>query len=143
MKESYENFESLLRVKGINKKEFSKYSKIPYNTVVGWKKSGYVPSYAMVLLKNLPSSKNLTVKKLIDAGLPKAIFWNNNLNKEIPKDILIVSTLKRSYNDFTIRNLIEFFGEDSVLASLIKHRDRVSENLIKEVLAYTDNKLAS
>jgi hypothetical protein len=139
MRVEHLQFESMLKAKGINKKEFAKYSHIPYDTVAGWKKSGKVPAYAMVLLQTLPSSNKVTAKQLIDAGLPKAIFWNNNLNKEVPKDIFIVSTLQRAYNDFVIKKFIEFFGEDTVLASLMKYRDKLSDKLINSVLKHTSN----
>jgi len=99
MKIDHHIFESLLHMKNISKKRFSNYSKIPYYTVAGWKKSGKVPAYAMVLLESMSSSKTVTAKQLIDAGMPRAIFWNNNLTKSVPNDIFIVSTLKRSYND--------------------------------------------
>ena len=37
-------FETLLTKNNFKKKEFAQYSKIPYDTVVGWKKKGYVPA---------------------------------------------------------------------------------------------------
>ncbi len=136
-------FESMLHSKGINKKTFSQYAQIPYYTVAGWKKSGKVPAYAMVLLQTLPLPKMVTAKQLIDAGLPRAIFWNNDLTKVVPNDIFIVSTLTRSYNDFVVKKFIEFFGEDTVLAALMKHRDELSDKLIDRVLTYTNNALIS
>ena len=136
-------FESMLHSKGINKKTFSQYAQIPYYTVAGWKKSGKVPTYAMVLLQTLPLPKMVTAKQLIDAGLPRAIFWNNDLTKVVPNDIFIVSTLTRSYNDFVVKKFIEFFGEDTVLAALMKHRDELSDKLIDRVLTYTNNALIS
>ena len=42
-------FEPLLTKNDFKKKEFADYSKIPYETVVGWKKKGYIPPYAMVI----------------------------------------------------------------------------------------------
>jgi len=143
MKVDHSVFASMLNAKNINKKTFSKYAKIPYYTVAGWKKSGKVPAYAMVLLQNLPSPKTVTAKQLIDAGIPRAIFWNNNLNKPVPSDIFIVSTLKRSYNDVIIKHFISFFGEETVLAALMKHRDRLSDKLTHSVLHHTNKTLAS
>ncbi len=143
MKVEHQLFESMLHAKSISKKAFSHYAKIPYYTVAGWKKSGKVPSYAMVLLQNMPSPKTITAKQLIDAGMPRAIFWNNDLSKTVPSDIFIVSTLKRSYNDFVIQKFIAFFGVDVVLAALMKHRDKLSDKLIHSVMNHVDTALAS
>jgi len=134
MKVNNNMFEKMLAVKGVSKKSYAAYAQIPYFTVAGWKKSNRVPAYAMVLLKNMPSSQTVTAKQLIDAGLPRAIFWNNDINKSIPSDIFIVSTLKRAYNDFVIDGLVSFFGRDSVLLALMKYRDRLSDTLIEKVL---------
>ncbi len=142
MKVNHSLFESMLNAKGINKKIFSEYSKIPYYTVAGWKKSGNVPAYAMVLLKSIPSPQIVTAKQLIDAGMPRAIFWNNDLHKTVPNDIFIISTLLRAYNDFVVKKFFEFFGEDTVLAALIKHRDKISDKLINRVMTHTNNGLA-
>jgi hypothetical protein len=136
MKVNHQQFESMLHEKGISKKTFSIYAQIPYYTVAGWKKSGKVPAYALVLLKNIPSPKTVTAKQLIGAGMPRAIFWNNDLSKVVPSDIFIVSTLKRSYNDFVVTKFIDFFGEESVLASLMKHRDKLSDKLIQQVTGH-------
>ena len=143
MKVNHHEFESLLHAKHISKKTFSLYAKIPYYTVAGWKKSGKVPAYAMVLLRSMPSPKTVTAKQLIEAGMPRAIFWNNDLSKAIPNDIFIVATLKRAYNDFVVKHFIEFFGEDAVLAALMKHRDRLSDKLIDSVMSHTGDTLAS
>jgi hypothetical protein len=143
MKTKHDLFEKMLDTKGISKKAFSNYAQIPYFTVAGWKKSGKVPSYAMLLLKNMPSPKTVTAKQLIDAGMPRAIFWNNDLSKTVPSDIFIVSTLKRAYNDFVIEKFIAFFGVDVVLAALMKHRDRLSDKLIHSVMSHVDTALAS
>ena len=143
MKIDHSLFEAMLNAKGINKKTFSQYAQIPYFTVAGWKKSGKVPAYAIVLLKSMPSPKTVTAKQLIDAGMPRAIFWNNDLTKAVANDIFIVSTLKRAYNDFVIQKFIEFFGEDTVLAALMKHRDKLSDKLIDSVMTHTSNTLAS
>jgi len=143
MKIDHSLFESMLNAKGVNKKTFSQYAQIPYFTVAGWKKSGKVPAYAIVLLQSIPSPKMVTAKQLIDAGMPRAIFWNNDLSKAIPNDIFIISTLQRAYNDFVVKKFIEFFGEDTVLAALMKHRDKLSDKLIHSVMTYTNDTLAS
>ncbi|MBN1970645.1 MAG: hypothetical protein JW870_14865 [Candidatus Delongbacteria bacterium] len=141
-KVEHELFELMLDTRGISKRAFSDYAKIPYYTVAGWKKSGKVPAYALVLLKNMPFTKTVTAKQLIDAGVPRAIFWNNDLSKAVPSDIFIVATLKRAYNDFIIDKFIEFFGANNVLAALIKHKDKLSDKLIDSITnhIYTSGK---
>ena len=51
-------FETLLKKNNFKKKEFADYSKIPYDTVVGWKKKEYVPPYAIVILKEKKFTTN-------------------------------------------------------------------------------------
>ncbi len=137
MKTEHKNFEALLKAKGINKKAFSAYSSIPYYTVAGWKKSGYVPPYAMVLLRHMPSSKEeVSASELLEAGLPKAILWNNDPKKKVPADIFIVATLERAYNDFVVEKLAAFFGNERILSALLKYKDRVSDRLIERVTTH-------
>lgn len=143
MKVANEIFESMLSTRGISKRAFSAYSQIPYYTVAGWKKSDKVPAYALVLLKNMPFAKTVTAQQLIDAGMPRAIFWNNDLSKAVPSDIFIVSTLKRAYNDLVIGKFIEFFGENNILAALMKHKDKLSDTLIESISRHIDTPLAS
>ena len=138
MKVNHQTFEQMLFAKGITKKAYASYAQIPYFTVAGWKKSNSVPAYAMVLLKNMPSSQIVTAKQLIDSGLPRAIFWNNDLTKCVASDILIVSTLQRAYNDFIVDGLVAFFGRDSVLLAMMKYRDRLSDTLMQKVLHQID-----
>lgn len=52
-------FEKLLIDNGIKKTDFSKYSKISYFTVTGWKKRDIVPAYAIVILKDMIYRKKL------------------------------------------------------------------------------------
>jgi len=142
MKTPYENisnqhFETLLRLKGLSKKAFAEYAGIPYFTVAGWKKKGEVPTYAIVILNQMPTAKkSVTAADLIKAGLPRAVLWNNQSDKEVPVDIFIVSTLQKAYNDFVIDKLAEYFGKESVLAALLKHKDRISERLVSQVTEY-------
>ncbi len=127
-------FEALLKLKGISKKEFALNSGIVYNTVAGWKKKGEVPAYAVTILKQMPSrKKTVTAKELITAGMPKAVLWNSQSDKEVPIDIFIVSTLQKAYNDFVIDKLAESFGKESVLSALLLHKDRVSNTLATQV----------
>ena len=94
-------FETLLKKNNFKKKEFADYSKIPYDTVVGWKKKGYVPPYAMVILKDMIYRKKLdeetekllkrninpiTIKNYnltkIEENKLKAVFWGNNFTTD-------------------------------------------------------------
>ncbi len=137
MKIQHKAFETLLKAKAISKKAFSAYTGIPYYTVAGWKKSGKVPGYAMILLRNMPTAKAyITAGELIEAGLPKAILWNNDPDKKVPVDIFIVATLQRAYNDFVVQKLAEFFGRERIFAALLRHKERVSDKLIEKVTAY-------
>ena len=134
---SNRHFESLLKLKGISKKAFSQYAKIPYNTVAGWKKKGEVPSYAMVILQQMPTQKeSVSASELIKAVLPGAILWNNQSDKKVPVDIFIVATLQKSYNNFVIHTLVEYFGKESLLAAILKHKERISDHLTNQVTRY-------
>jgi hypothetical protein len=135
MKTPNKIFEQLLYLKGISKKAFSKYSGISYNTVAGWKKSGFVPSYAMVLLRQMPKPRTtVSANELIAAGLPRAILWNNQSDRQIPVDLFIVSILQRAYNDFVIDKLAEFFGEETLLAALLKHKEHISDQMVQSII---------
>jgi hypothetical protein len=88
----------------------------------------------MVLLQQMPSPKEfVTAGELMNAGLPKAILWNNDPKKSVPSDIFIVATLERAYNDFVVEKLAEFFGAQRILTALLKYKDRVSDTLIQKV----------
>jgi len=140
MKTKHTDFETLLKAKGISKKTFSAYSGIPYYTVAGWKKSGQVPAYAMKLLEHMPSAKEqVSAGELLEAGLPKAILWNNDPKKKVPTDIFIVATLERAYNDFVVEKLAAFFGNERILSALLRYKDRVSNRLIERVIGSLKN----
>lgn len=91
MKIKNELFEQILKQNDITKKKFSQYSKIPYNTVVGWRKKETVPAYAMVILKDMGYRKKLnndviekddnlisTKLTLQEKNKLKSIFWGTN-----------------------------------------------------------------
>jgi len=89
-KNSVYHFDKALKHYGLNKKIFSKKCKIPYDTVAGWKRSGQVPTYVFVLLKQLAFLENLVTcnekvrplsKVIIDTQLEKEIqvaFWGKD-----------------------------------------------------------------
>ena len=76
-------FETLLTKNNFMKKDFAQYSKIPYDTVVGWKKKGYVPPYAMVILKDMIYRKKLDeeTEKLLKRNINPITIKNYNLTK--------------------------------------------------------------
>lgn len=55
-------FEKILSKNKLKKTDFANYSKIPYFTVVGWKKRDNVPPYAMVILKDMIYRKKLDME---------------------------------------------------------------------------------
>ncbi len=76
-------FETLLKKNNFKKKEFADYSKIPYDTVVGWNKKEYVPPYAMVILKDMIYRKKLDeeTEKLLKRNLQPMVNQNHNLTE--------------------------------------------------------------
>jgi len=53
----------------------------------------------MVLLKSMPFSKTVTAKQLIDAGMPRAIFWNTLMkHRDKLSDKLIDSVINHTNN---------------------------------------------
>jgi len=99
-------FEKLLANNNLKKSDFAQYSKIPYNTVAGWKKKNQVPPYAMVILKDmiyrnkleLEAEQNLRrgyIVKKVNYSLTveeekklKSVFWGTNYTiDDIVKEI--------------------------------------------------------
>ena len=76
-------FETLLTKNNFKKKEFAQYSKIPYNTVVGWKKKNSVPAYAMVILKDMIYRKKLDeeTEQTLKRNVQTIVNQNNILTK--------------------------------------------------------------
>ena len=76
------HFDQALKYHGFNKREFSNKSKIAYDTVAGWKRSGNVPDYAFVLLKQLAFVHNPSAHQKQLTPI-KHITMTNSLVKEI------------------------------------------------------------
>ena len=76
-------FETLLTKNNFKKKEFAEYSKIPYDTVAGWKKKGFVPPYAMVILKDMIYRKKLDeeTEQTLKRNVQTIVNQNNILTK--------------------------------------------------------------
>ena len=81
MKINHLLFDKILTTKKITKKAFSEYAKIPYNTVAGWKKSGTVPAYVMVIARDMVYRKTLDekAKQQMQRGLKDASIIELNL----------------------------------------------------------------
>ena len=76
-------FETLLTKNNFKKRDFADYSKIPYDTVVGWKKKGHIPPYAIVILKDMIYRKKLDeeTEKLLKRNINPITIKNYNLTK--------------------------------------------------------------
>jgi len=104
-KSTHYHFDKALKYHGLNKKEFAKKCKIPYDTVAGWKRAGHVPEYAFVLLKQLAFLENTTIHKpkyltkvTINPKLEKEIqvaFWGKAYNTSY-----ILKEVKRANTKF-------------------------------------------
>lgn len=77
-----QHFDHTLKYYGLNKRDFAEKSKIPYDTVAGWKRSANVPDYAFVLLKHLVFLENHRTR-LLKVTPPKTVAIDDRLAKEI------------------------------------------------------------
>lgn len=86
-----------------------------------------------------------TVKpnELLKAGLDPAVLWNVDRDKEIESSIFIVAALINGYNEEIVSVLRDYFGENMILDSLNKYRERVSDKLFQTVKTYLSQSLAS
>ncbi len=81
-KNSHYHFDKALKYYGLNKKEFAQKCKIPYDTVAGWKRSGHVPEYAFVLLKQFAFLENsIPLKEKVKP--PNKVALTSRLKREI------------------------------------------------------------
>ena len=135
MKASIDRFEKILAVKGITKKAFATYCQIPYDTVAGWKRTKRVPGYAMILARDMPSRKEyVTAAELLEAGMPQAVLWNNDPHKKVPVEIFIVTTLQRSYNDFVIETLADYFVTERIFEALARYPQKLGQKSKEQIL---------
>ncbi|WP_294959481.1 hypothetical protein [Sulfurovum sp.] len=79
------------------------------------------------------NSTTVTPRELLEFGLDPAVLWNIDRDKQINKQIMIVSALKNGYSTDVINKLAAYFGTPVVLKALNKYRDRVSDTLFKTV----------
>ena len=123
-------FETLLTKNNFKKKEFAEYSKIPYDTVVGWKKKGYVPAYAMVILKDMIYRKRLDkeVSKVLKRDLQSQINQNHLLTKTEE------NRLKTAFwgTNFTTEDILRGIKEKNQKI-MQKMKENMSKTEIKEI----------
>lgn len=110
-------FEKLLANNNLKKSDFAEYSKIPYNTVAGWKKKNQVPSYAMVILKDM--------------------IYRAKLEKEAEQN------LRRSYGVARVNYLLTdneenklksvFWGTNYTIDDIAREIQHNNQNIIKRV----------
>ena len=126
MKINHLLFEKILTTKKITKKAFSDYAKIPYYTVAGWKKSGTVPAYVMVIARDMVYRKRLDekAKQQMQRGLKNALTMKLNL---LPKE------KKRIEGAFGGTNYIAEEIMQEVFNGNIKFVKQFNENLPKEL----------
>ncbi|MDN5101573.1 hypothetical protein O8C99_00080 [Aliarcobacter butzleri] len=124
-------FETLLTKNDFKKKEFADYSKIPYDTVVGWKKKGYIPPYAMVILKDMIYRKRLDIEteQLFKRNMQPMIIQNHNLTK------IEENKLKAVFwgTNFTTDDILKGIKEKNQKI-LKKIEDNLPLNLQKQIL---------
>ncbi|WP_419766982.1 hypothetical protein [Arcobacter sp.] len=115
-------FEKILINNHISKKDFSEYSKIPYDTVVGWKKRNYVPPYAMVILKDMNYRRKLDLDIVQD--LRKNFEKPNNVEYLLTKNE--EKRLKSVFwgTNYTISDIVKGIKENN--QKILK---RLEENL--------------
>ena len=124
-------FETLLTKNDFKKKEFANYSKTPYDTVVGWKKKGYIPPYAMVILKDMIYRKKLDeeTEKLFKRNIqPTTTIENYNLTK------IEENKLKAVFwgTNFTTDDILKGIREKNQKI-LKKIEENISKTIIKDI----------
>ena len=124
-------FETLLTKNNFKKKDFAEYSKIPYNTVVGWRKKGFVPPYAMVILKDIIYRKKLDIEteQLFKRNIQTDINQNHNLTKTEE------NRLKSLFwgTNFTTDDILKGI-KDNNQNIINKLEKNLSKTIIKEIL---------
>lgn len=124
-------FETLLTKNNFKKRDFADYSKIPYDTVVGWKKKGYIPPYAMVILKDMIYRKKLNeeTEKLFKRNIQQTTIQNYNLTK------IEENKLKAVFwgTNFTTDDILKGIREKNHKI-LKKIEENLSLNLQKKIL---------
>jgi hypothetical protein len=124
-------FETLITKNNFKKKDFAEYSKIPYDTVVGWKKKGFVPTYAMVILKDM------IYRKKLDKETEQVL--KRNLQPQTNQNFTLTKTeenrLKSAFwgTNFTTDDIVKGIKEKNQKI-LKKIEDNLPLNLQKQIL---------
>ena len=100
------------------------YSKIPYSTVTGWKKKNHVPTYAMVILKDMIYRKKIDLETMRDV---KKIDVVQNITYSLTVDE--EKTLKSVFwgTNYTIDDIVQ-----KVITNNQKVINRIKENISGE-----------
>ena len=115
-------FEKVLINNNISKKEFSEYSKIPYDTVAGWKKRNHVPAYAMVILKDMNYRKKLDFDAENDLRKNNIIIATTNYSLTMNEEKRLKSVFWGT--NYTTNDII-----DGIKGKNQKMMKRIEENL--------------
>lgn len=115
-------FEKMLINNNISKKEFSKYSKIPYDTVVGWKKRNHVPPYAIVILKDMNYRKKLDLNIVDKLRKNNKVMLKNNYSLTKNEEKRLKSVFLGT--NYTINDIV-----DGIKSKNQKIMKRIEENL--------------
>ena len=115
-------FEKVLINNNISKKEFSEYSKIPYDTVAGWKKKSHVPAYAMVILKDMNYRKKLDLDAANDLRKNNTLIVTTNYSLTKNEEKRLKSVFWGT--NYTINDII-----DGIKGKNKKMMKRIEENL--------------
>jgi len=122
-------FDAALDARGISKKEYSDFAKIPYDTVTGWKKRDNVPEYALAILRTMPvrdkKRARITGKSHPNAIMAKnykiiqATFWGENVtletilkgvNEADPKFLVPI------FKNIFYKDIIALLGAETIIA---------------------------
>ncbi len=117
MKIDHALFVQTLKARGITQKYFSKYAKIPYNTVTGWKKRGKVPAYAMVIAKDIVYRKELNIQAKMQ------------MKRKLKKSLITLSYLTAREQK---RIESAFWGTNYTVQEIIRNVEQGDETFLKQ-----------
>jgi len=134
-------FDIALRVHNTTKKDFSETTGIPYDTVLGWKRTGNIPDYAFMLLKKIaidrkkpPISESKRARPVTNHKILKNIevaFWGKNYD---PQDVL--NKARRGNKKYLKTILDNLWYKDAVQAigprNIVKNIEKIKEEMPKD-----------
>ncbi len=134
-------FDNALNIHGLTKKYFAQKTRIPYDTVAGWKRTGNIPEYAFMLLKKLVNDEQLKTKRQkkvitpqINERLIKRVevaFWGKNYDM-----IDVVKKARRGNKKYIktiltnvwVKDALQLLGPKVVLKNLEALRGEIPQN---------------